>query len=189
MLTLELRWFVARPVDESELRAFADDGRVEARTDRYLLGTGEAAGIKRRGGAGRLEHKRRIAQTPVQVPREPAPLGGLAERWEKTWPKRLDARADASWAAVDKRRALRRLGACRAELTLLHAAQLASPCSTLAIETADVDDLDALIHAAASLLRAYPQLSASLDAEEAYGYPAWLARQRARWESNPQPTG
>ncbi|HLT34938.1 MAG TPA: hypothetical protein VK034_01600, partial [Enhygromyxa sp.] len=103
MLTLELRWFTPEPLDDRELRAFAD-GRVEARTDRYLLGTGDALGVKRRGPAALLEHKRRLARTPVSLAIEGASLTGFVERWRKTWPDRGAAGNDeAEWLAVEKR--------------------------------------------------------------------------------------
>lgn len=180
MLTLELRWFVPGAISDRELRSFADGGRIEARVDQYLLGTGDDLGIKRRGAAGTIEHKRRLAHTPVHVARDGVPLAGVAERWRKDWPEHTPA---GDWMPVEKRRALRRVGSCRAELTLL---RLSTPHLTLAVETANVDALDELLRAAGSLLRSHPGLAATFEQGESCGYPAWIG---ARWASNPQPTG
>ena len=183
MLTLELRWFVPGVVSDAQLRSFAEDGRIESRVDQYLLGTGDELGVKRRGTAGVLEHKRRLAQTPVSVARDGPPLTGVVERWHKSRPEGVRER-ERSWAAVDKRRAARRVGRCHAELTLLRLE--ASPWLTLAIETANVDALDSLLGSCATLLRSHPELAAMLERAESCGYPAWLG---ARWESNPRPSG
>lgn len=183
MLSLELRWFGPGVVSDRELRRFADNGRVEARVDRYLLGTGDALGVKRRGAAGQLEYKQRLAQTPVRVAGDPQPLDGVAEQWRKSLP--ADA-CDGEWLAVDKRRALRRIGSCRAELTLLRSTTLATPHLTLAVETADIHAVKQLVRAAEALLRSHPELASMLEQAESCGYPAWI---RARWESNPRPMG
>ena len=183
VLTLELRWFGPGEISDRELRRFAEDSRVEARVDHYLVGTGDELGIKRRGAAGLLEHKQRLAQTPVSVARGARPLDGVAEQWRKNWPERA---REGEWTLVDKRRALRRIGSCRAELTLLRHDLLATPHLTLAIETADVHALDQLTSGAATLLRSYPELATMLEHAESCGYPAWI---RARWESNPRPSG
>jgi hypothetical protein len=184
VLTLELRWFMPGTVSDRELRSFAGDGRVEDRTDRYLLGTGDELGIKRRGAAGLVEHKRRLAQTPVSVPREGSPLIAVVERWLKSWPD--GDSSDGVWVAVAKRRARRRVGSCRAELTLLRIEALADSHLSLAIETTHVDACDELLRSTKTLLRSHPQLVAGLDGAESCGYPAWL---RARWDSNPRPSG
>lgn len=185
VLTLELRWFVPGSISDRELRSFADDGRVEARVDQYLLGTGDELGVKRRGAAGLIEHKQRLAQTPVSVARDPHPLAAVAERWQKSWPEG-DHAEDRTWLAVEKRRALRRIGPCRAELTLLQLEPLATPHLTLAVETADVEALNGLLRAAAALLRSQTKLAAMFERGESCGYPAWI---RARWGSNPRPSG
>lgn len=190
MLTLELRWFVAKPVDDRELRAFADAGRVEARVDHYLLGTGDDLGIKRRGPGALLEHKRCLARTPVMLAIDGAPRPVMVERWHKRWPDRDDPSTGAqTWIAVDKRRAVRRFGSCRAELTRLQVESLADLHSTLAIETTEVDAIAQLLRSAESLLRAYPQLAATFREAESCGYPAWLRALGARWGSNPQSSG
>lgn len=177
VLSLELRWFVPGAISDRELRSFADDGLIESRVDQYLLDTGDDHGIKRRGAAGQLERKHRLAHESVRIPCEGAPLAGVAERWRKDWPQHHPA---GDWLTVAKRRALRRVGSCRAELTLLGPS---SPHLTLAIETANVDDLGVLLRAAASLLRSHPQLAARFEHAESCGYPAWI---RARWASNPE---
>lgn len=181
MLTLELRWFVPGELGDRELQSFASDGRVEARADRYLLGTGDGIGVKRRGAAELIEHKRRLAQLQVvaMVRDDDQPLLGIAERWRKSWPTHIPV---GDWALVEKRRALRRLDGCRAELTLLRGEALASPYLTLAIESAD--DLPALQKASAALLHARPELAARLAGAESCGYPAWLT---ARWQLSSRP--
>lgn len=183
VLTLELRWFGPGAVSDRELRRFADDGRVESRVDHYLLGTGDELGVKRRGAAGQLEHKQRLAHTPVRVGRDAQPLDGVAEQWRKSWPT---GERDGEWLAVDKRRALRRIGSCRAELTLLRCTSIATPHLTLAVETTDVHVVDQLVRATGALLRSFPELATMLEQAESCGYPAWI---RAQWESNPRPMG
>jgi hypothetical protein len=190
VLTLELRWFKPGSVDDRELRSFASDGRVEERVDRYLLGTGDDLGVKRRGAAGLVEHKRRLAQTRVNVRADPRPIEGVAERWLKSWPN--GDRSNGVWAVVAKRRALRRIDSCRAELTLLQLEGLPEPYVSLALETTTVDDrldLDScreLLRSATTLLGSHPQLATHLEGADSCGYPAWL---RARWGSNPHPSG
>src|SRR5690606_33075473 len=94
---------------------------------------------------------------------------------------------EAEWLAVEKRRALRRLGSCRAELALLRVESLAVVHSTLAIETTEIDAIDSLLRSTHALLRARPKLAASLRIAKSCGYPAWI--HGARWGSNPQPSG
>jgi hypothetical protein len=180
VVTLELRWFVADRLDDRALASFAEHGEVEERTDDYQLGLGDEHGVKRRGRAGLLEHKRRLARIPVRVPLAGRDLDGVIERWHKRWPSpnELELAPGDRWARVDKRRAIRTIGACRAELTALTGPGLASAHS-LAIETDRSDATDELLAAAVEILARNPELADRLlVAIESCGYPAWLAR---RW--------
>lgn len=176
MLTLELRWFVAEPIADSELRAFAKGGYTEARVDHYLLETGDDHGVKRRGSTALLEHKRCLTRTPVTLTIDDMPLSGIAECWHKHWPELPPN--EGAWVAVDKRRALRRVRSCRAELTRLRLEPLTPVYTSLAIESTTID-AEPLVRAAATLLRVHPRLAAALRDAISCGYPAWLAR--IRW--------
>jgi hypothetical protein len=184
VVTLELRWFVREAVSDSALLAFAEHGEIEDRSDVYQLGLGEEAGLKLRGRLGLLEHKQRLTQIPAQVLLAGPHLDGVIERWHKRWPDpaTLPARESGSgprWARVDKRRAIRTLGGCRAELTALTGPGLASAEYSVAIEVGRADAVDELLAAAVALFGRAPELAAQLaDAGESCGYPAWLAR---RW--------
>jgi hypothetical protein len=173
VLTLELRWFVAAALDDRELEVFAEDGKVEVRVDDYLHGTGVDLGVKRRGPTALLEHKRCLERTPISLTVDGAVQLGTVERWHKTWPGR-DSADPGSWTAVAKRRALRRIASCRAELTLLRVDPLAAVHSSLAIESTDVESLDSLLRSAETLLREHPSLAARFRGATSCGYPAWL---------------
>ena len=194
METLELRWFVAGSLTDDRLRAFAEadgrggdagDGSVERRTDHYQLGLPATDGIKRRGREGLLEHKRRLAQTPIELAlaRGPVPVPGVVERWVKTWPSASASAEGLAWIELAKRRATRRLsGPARAELTALTGPALVGPHWTLAVETSDLTALPRLLELAAALLAREPDLATALTGPdtlaESCGYPAWLTHQR-----------
>jgi len=175
MRTLELRWFLDVELGEDELRAFAGRGEIEIRTDQYRLGVGDEFGVKRRGAAGRLEHKHRLAQTPVVVGTEP-PLLGVVEAWEKRWPAPSPTHdPDPTWIAVAKRRAVRDLGRFRVELTDLRCHHGRAQQS-LAIETSDAVTVAALVDAAE---RFFAQdgnlvLARRFATARSCGYPEWL---------------
>ena len=173
MRTLELRWFLDVELGEDELRAFADRGEIEIRTDQYQLGVGNDLGIKRRGAAGRLEHKHRLARTPVVVGGEPGLLG-VVEEWEKRWPAPSPTGdPDTSWVAVAKRRAVRDLGRFRAELTDLrcHGGRAQQ---SLAIETSQAVTAAALVDAAETFFVQDGALARRFAAARSCGYPEWL---------------
>ena len=172
----ELRWFAPGEVPAAQLRAFAE-GKLERRRDEYLLGTGDALGIKRRGGSGRLERKKRLecltAALEFGAQRHPIAI----ERWRKTkHDKKLPEQP--AWGLVDKSRARRRVGGCLAELTDLRLqlpghAPLAF--ASLGFDASGPAAVAMLLLAARTLFEADPALAARFVGAPSMGYPGWLA--------------
>ena len=193
--TMELRWFLDGEIPDAVRQAFGSDeaSAYEERTDEYLRETGEAVGIKLRGG--RLEVKLRTGR--IETDR------GAIETWTKRPPggaaaERVRGEAPDAWVAVVKRRRLRKfvlegaelreIGAvehletgCQAELTALSVA--GRRAWTMSLESYGPPDQrrPALEACAGRLL---PELAgAGFDPSraECCGYPAWIAKQgRAR---------
>lgn len=178
----ELRWFVARPIGDDELRLF---GRpIDRRRDDYLLGTGDARGLKRRGSR-RLEDKRRGGVLELEIELE-IELGGRTLRGNiERWTKRIPTQPapDGEWVGVTKRRVLARFGRCRAELTGLELPRAGVGAhQTLALElpqhlAAQPDALRPMFETGLrELARAHPELIERFAEAPSLGYPEWLAR-------------
>ncbi|MCA9681005.1 MAG: hypothetical protein KC457_02330 [Myxococcales bacterium] len=219
MQTLELRWFVAGALPEGALEAFTggSGGRgfagasgvfagvsatmvsdsVEERADRYLLGTGEERGIKRRGDQGPFEDKRleEVDGGILEVPGM-APIPADVERWSKSILSASALPGEPRWVTVHKRRALRWLDHGRAELTSLRidgkdlvAAGLYSPegleFHTLALECTTGRGSGSGERLRASAVRLLDQGEALwrgiADEGECWSYPAWLT-----WSLHPK---
>jgi len=106
--SLETRWFFPGSIPPEVTAWFANLGEVQAqppRTDLYLLGCGEALGVKLR--EGRFEMKKRTAEWgEVQFTQG---FSGLVESWVK-WGIEAEADVqptlddDGHWTAVEKTR-------------------------------------------------------------------------------------
>lgn len=181
MVTHELRWFVAQPISDDELRAFAAPKPVERRCDSYLRSTDELRGIKQRGGA-ELEDKRRIGSYDVRFELEGRAANVTIERWHKRWPRELELETEldhGEWIDVHKRRALLVRDGCRVELTGLRvglAGSITTEFHSLAFETLTTDDpVAALSHCAQAVFLEHPELFVRIHDLPSLGYPAWLA--------------
>ncbi|MFV8755442.1 hypothetical protein ACNOYE_33250 [Nannocystaceae bacterium ST9] len=186
MQSIELRWFAEWAPSDRELRDFDERGEFEIRTDDYLWGTGDALGIKLRGG--RLETKRRERIDALTLEVGELVVRGSLERWTKLSEPPRTARAGERWIAVAKRRALLSLVEGRSELTRLELLEVGElvrrgpvvQCS-LAVELlASPDEGLADIHermrvALADLLDRHASLL-PLTRAWSGGYPAWLTR-------------
>jgi hypothetical protein len=179
--SIELRWFCERDLPDPVLRSFDEHGALEVRADSYLWGTGEALGVKLRGG--RLETKRRDRVDPLSFECHSLEIRGLVEHWRKSSEPPRTPAASERWIAVEKRRALRRLTHVRVELTRLQLGvtgglTLRGPavqCS-LALEAMPMPgSLSLLRSEMAELLADHPEVG-ELTAGWSGGYPAWLAR-------------
>lgn len=180
VVTHELRWFVAQPISDDELRAFASNRTIERRCDSYLRNTTEQRGVKQRGGAA-LEDKRRLASFALRLEVDGRTVHGAVERWHKRWPRELELETEldhGEWLEVHKRRALLVREACRVELTGLHVEINGSSTTefqTFAFETLTPDDpLDTLACCAKTVLHEYPELLVRIFGQPSVGYPAWL---------------
>lgn len=198
MLTLELRWFVAGGLGDERLRAFADGGELEHRSDRYLWGTGPEHGVKQRGEDRQLEDKARLSSEPFELALAGRPRTLQLERWRKRWPGESAAVVGPNprWVLVEKHRALRQLRVARAELTRLEfdgeglaAAGLCAKHERLvhhsfAVETRPGARSELALRAElAELVNGDEALAAIVDAGLCCGYPAWLARSLAEAEA------
>lgn len=180
-MTFELRWFCPGPVGPEALERFAA-GPIERRRDLYLLGTGPALGIKRRGEV-QPEQKQRLAQFEVELELRDRRLACVIERWRKTGS--VSAGASGTWAGVHKQRARRELGGCLAELTDLRLelpGREPAAFGTLAVETIGepARAIAAIVAAGGRLLDGDEQLRARYLDAPCMGYPAWL---EAYWNS------
>lgn len=181
MVTHELRWFVAQPISDDELRAFAAGNRLEHRCDSYLRGTDEQRGVKQRGGA-ELEDKRRTASFVTKFELGGRAVHGAIERWHKRWPRELELESEldhGEWIDVHKRRALLVREECRIELTGLRLAVdgiATTEFQSLAFETLTTDDpLATVAHCARTVLLEHPELLIRIFDQPSVGYPAWLS--------------
>ena len=171
--TAEVRWFVPGTLPDAVAAWFDALGppvEEDARTDRYLAGTGDALGLKVR--EGRVEAKRFEGGAGEAH-------GAPAEAWAKwLFPVEGDP-APPEWTAVRKRRRQRRVeaegGSCAVEVSEVEAAGETwwSVCLEASGPTADARR-GALAQAAARWLR--EGAAPALDPEAALSYPAWLAR-------------
>lgn len=170
--TVEVRWFLRGEVPAAVgawFDALGPPVEVDARTDRYLAGTGAGLGLKVR--EGRVEAKQRTG-------RAGRAHGAPAEAWAKwLFPVEGDP-APPGWAEVRKRRRQRRVeaagGACAVELSRVEAGGAAwwSVCLEASGPSADARRA-ALAHAAALWLDRDD--APALGPEAARSYPAWLA--------------
>jgi hypothetical protein len=179
--SIELRWFCERDLSDSVLRGFDEHGGLEVRSDCYLLGTGEALGVKLRGG--RLETKRRDHADAIAFEFRSRTIHGVVEHWRKSSEPPRDRAASERWIEVGKRRALRMLSHARVELTRLQLGPVeglalrrpAIQCS-LALEALPIAGALSLLRAELLELFADHAEIAELTAGWSGGYPAWLAR-------------
>ena len=177
--TLEIRWFARGPVP-APVVTWADAAGLapaEPRTDRYLVASTDALGLKVRDG--RVEAKGRTAQAGnLQAGRAEARVQG----WHKWvfWLEPAVPPVTDGWVDVHKRRRLRRDagpdgGACTLELTEVEVGGQA--WWTVGLEA--TGPTDAVCRAAldASAERWLARADApALRPEDAAGYPAWLRR-------------
>jgi hypothetical protein len=179
--SIELRWFCERDLPDPVLRSFDEHGELEVRADCYLWGTGDALGVKLRGG--RLETKRRDHVDELTFDFRSTSIRGVVEHWRKSSKPPREPTANERWIAVDKRRALRRLNHARVELTRLQLGQadglrLRGPviqCS-LALEALPIAGSLSLLRAELVELFAEHAEVAEFTSGWSGGYPAWLAR-------------
>ncbi len=191
----EVRWFFEGAIPDAArewLDALAGSSlRPEVRTDRYLVPTDSALGIKLRNS--RLELKRRIESGPI-IPCGTFGAGHL-EKWRKWGFELADAvRPDADetdWIAVEKRRWSVRLapesgvlssargqpGSCPSGCNL----EVGSVCTssgppfwTICLEAFGTEhDRDVLLRRAASLMLGTAGCP-MLPLEASFGYPVWI---------------
>jgi hypothetical protein len=179
--SIELRWFCERDLSDPVLRSFDEHGELEVRADCYLWGTGEALGVKLRGG--RLETKQRDRVDALTLDFRGVAIRGVIEHWQKSSDPPRDPRVSERWIAVDKRRALRTLTHARVELTRLQLGTSeglerrgpAVQCS-LALEALPIAGSSALLRAELAELLADHADVAAMTTGWSGGYPAWLAR-------------
>jgi hypothetical protein len=179
--SIELRWFCERDLSDDVLRRFDERGELEVRSDWYLWGTGEALGIKLRGG--RLETKRRDHVDELSFDHRSGTIRGMVEHWRKSSEAPRDPIANERWIAVGKRRALRMLSRARVELTRLQLGTVAGlalrapaiQCS-LALEALPIAGSLSLLRSELIELFSDHAEIAEFTAGWSGGYPAWLAR-------------
>ena len=182
--TAEVRWFRPGPVPDAVAAWFdALGGPVEtdARTDRYLGGTGDGLGLKVR--EGRVEAKR------LEGPAGPFRAGRSAAEAE-TWTKWLFPAdgdpAPPGWVEVRKRRRQRRVltagGSCAVELSEVEAAPPGADAGgavwwSVCLEASgpDAEARRAALDRAGDAWLDRDDAPA-LAAEDAQSYPAWLGR-------------
>ena len=175
--TAEVRWFRPGPIPEAVAAwfdALGDPVEPDARTDRYLAGTGDGLGLKVR--EGRVEAKRLEGGAgPFRAGRATAE----AETWAKwTFPTDGDP-APPEWVEVRKRRRQRRVqtsgGSCAVELSEVEADGAAWWSVCLEASGPDAETRHAaLARAGAEWLDRDD--APALGAEDAQSYPAWLGR-------------
>lgn len=187
MRSIELRWFCERELPDAVLRDFDDHGQLEVREDLYLWGTGEAIGVKLRGGQLETKQRERVGELTIDV--AGVAIHGVVEHWQKMIEPPRAPNASERWVAVGKRRALRTVNHARAELTGLElrpsgGLTLRGPahvCS-VALEALPIaGSLELLRAELIELLADHHGLAELVEPGIGWsgGYPAWLARSLA----------